>query len=160
MRLDLARAGMYKGVGGHRSPPPGDIMARLKRVADFEIAVPDRPGELARFLAKTRAAKVNLRAVWGFGIGQDNAEIICVPEKPENFRAFAQAEGLSVKQRFAVFMTGPDKLGALVDTLERVAAAGLNIHAFDAVAIGGKYAAYVWAGDDAGREALARLLAV
>jgi hypothetical protein len=132
-------------------------MVKLERMVDFQVAVPDRPGELARFIASLKKENINLRAIWGFGIGGGHAEIICVPEKPKRFRAFAEKAGLQVRERTVVCMNGKDKLGALVGTVEKIASAGINVHAVDAIALSGRYGAYIWV-EDKDRQALEKVL--
>jgi hypothetical protein len=132
-------------------------MVQVEKTTDFQLSVPDQPGELARLAANLKRAQVNLRALWGFGIGQGNAEIICVPEDAVAFRKFADQEGLRYREREVTYLTGDDRLGVLVETFERIARANVNVHAVDVVAAGGKFASYLWV-DDKERPALERAL--
>jgi hypothetical protein len=134
-------------------------MVKMERLIDFDLSVPDRPGELAKLAADLKKAQVGLRALWGFGIGGGQAEIICVPEDAGKFRAFADAAGLHYRERSVVCLTGEDRLGELVDTLEKIAGARLNVHALDAIAVDGRVVSYLWV-DDADRDSLAKLLGV
>ncbi len=54
-------------------------------------------------------------------------------------------------------MEGEDRVGALVETLEKIAGQGINLHAVDAVSLGGRFAAYVWS-DPKDEEQLGRAL--
>jgi ACT domain-containing protein len=54
-------------------------------------------------------------------------------------------------------LTGEDRVGALSDTLDRVAQEGINLHAVDAIALDGKYVAYVWT-EEKDVERLAKVL--
>jgi hypothetical protein len=134
-------------------------MSRFDRVTDFQISVPDQPGEVAHLARDLKAAGINLRALWGFGIGGGQAELLCVPEDVNAFRAFLDERGHVYNERRVVSMTGDDKLGALVDTLEQIATAGINVHATDVVALGGQFVAYLWA-DEGQQEKLESLLRV
>ncbi|MCI0529270.1 MAG: hypothetical protein L0Y56_17675 [Nitrospira sp.] len=119
----------------------------IQRTQYFSIAVEDKPGELARFARKMKAANVNLSGVWGFGIGQGKAQIFAVPQDEEKFKQAAKAGGLSIKEGTCFRLEGEDKVGALLDTLERVASEGISLHAVDALALEGRFAAYIWAQD-------------
>jgi prephenate dehydratase len=124
-----------------------DEVTVVEKCVDFQISVPDQPGELFRITKGLQEAHVNLRALWGFGIGGGHAEIIVVPEDPDRFRAHAMKSGLEFRERTVVHVTGKDEVGALVDTVERIAASGINIDAFDAIAMSGRYGAFCWVAD-------------
>jgi hypothetical protein len=117
----------------------------IQRTKYFSIAVEDKSGELARFARQMKAADVNLSGVWGFGVGQGKAQIFAVPKDEGKFKQAAKAAGLSFKEGMCFRLEGQDKVGALLDALERVAREGVNLHAVDALALGGRFAAYIWA---------------
>jgi hypothetical protein len=132
-------------------------MPKIQQHVDFQISVPDRPGELFRITKALQDAEINLRAMWGFGIGGGHAEIIVVPEDPDQFRTHAEDLELEFEERTVFHFTGRDELGALVETIEKIAAAGINVHSFDAIALGGKFGAYCWVADE-DRERLNKVL--
>ena len=132
-------------------------MPKIQHSTDFQITVPDQPGELFRITKGLQEAEINLRAMWGFGMGGGHAEIIVVPEDPDHFREHARQAGLQVEERTVFHLTGKDEVGALVETIEKIAAAGINVHSFDAMALNGKYSAYCWVSDE-DRERLSKLL--
>jgi len=129
----------------------------IKRAKYFSISMQDRPGELARFAKQMMEAGVDMAGVWGFAKGQGKAEIIAVPKDPEKFKKAVLATGWTVKEGSCFHLTGEDRVGALSDTLDRVAQEGINLHAVDAMALAGKYAAYVWA-EEKDVERLAKIL--
>lgn len=116
-----------------------------KRVQYFEIDVLDRPGVLADFLAVLRDQKVNLKGLWGFGVGMGKAQIFSVPQNPDKFLKAAKLAGYTPREGVAFQLTGTDKIGALCNILDKVKLAGLNIHAVDAIGVGGKFGCYIWA---------------
>lgn len=116
----------------------------IKRVQYFSISTQDKPGELARFAKVMMEANVNMAGVWGFGKGQGQADIIAVPTDADSFKKAAQRAGWTAKAGACFHLTGEDRVGALSDTLDRVAREGINLHAVDAMAISGQYSAYVW----------------
>lgn len=129
----------------------------VKRVTYFSVEVEDKPGVLADFCAALRDHKVNLKGLWGFGMGMGKALIFSVPQNPNQFRKASNAAGYAVKEGTAFYLTGADKAGALCKTLDLAKSAGVNIHALDALAVGGKFGAYIW-GEENKTEDLAKAL--
>jgi hypothetical protein len=120
-------------------------MARWKRLADFWINLPDRPGELARLAARLREADVNLLGLWGYGAENGRARFYCVPESAEQFRNFARSAELPIREGVTFYLTAADRGGMLVQTLENIARANVNLLAIQAVAIQGEFGCFLWA---------------
>jgi hypothetical protein len=116
----------------------------IKRVKYYSVSVEDQPGELARFSRKMKEANINLSGVWGFGVGQGKAQIFTVPQDAERFKKAAQTAGLKIKEGTCFRLEGEDRVGALQETLDRAASEGINLHAVDALALEGRFAAYIW----------------
>lgn len=121
-------------------------MADTIRKSDyFAIQVPNRPGAAARVLADLKAEGVNLIAFTGFPNGK-TAQVDLVPERTPALRRAARKLKLRLGKRKTCFVIrGDDRVGALANTLQRLAAARVNVRALDAV-IGGKgrYGAIFW----------------
>ena len=132
-------------------------MAKCAMMSDFLISLPDHPGELARLAKILREAEVNLVGLWGYGRGEGKARLYCVPQNAEEFRKFAESAGLDVNEGKTFYITGVDHPGALLDSLDQIAAAGINLHAIEVVQIGGEFGGFVWA-DSRDWDALAKLL--
>src|SRR5262245_50352831 len=107
-------------------------MARYEKMIDFLVDVPDKPGEVSKIAGLLKHANVNLLGIWAFGVGSGNGKIICVPENAEQFRSFARGHDLEFSEGITIYMTAEDRVGALVETLELIAAAGANMHAVGA----------------------------
>ncbi|MCA9286634.1 MAG: hypothetical protein KDA22_15530 [Phycisphaerales bacterium] len=120
-------------------------MADWKMMSDFSIALPDRPGELARLAARMREADVNLLGLWGYGSSSQTARFYCVPESADQFRNFAESAGLEVQEGTTFFLTGRDRGGALVERLDRIALQGINLHAIEAIRVGDQFGCFIWA---------------
>jgi predicted amino acid-binding ACT domain protein len=116
-----------------------------RRVTCFSLSVQHRPGVVAGLARALKQNDVDLTALWGFGMGPGQAQIICQPTDPAKFRKVASAAGWSVTEGVAFEIAGEDQVGALVDMLDRVAGAGLNLEAINAVAVAGQYGGCVWA---------------
>ncbi|HEY4485192.1 MAG TPA: hypothetical protein VI702_02555 [Nitrospiria bacterium] len=116
----------------------------VQRATFFLIATEDLPGQLARFSKKMSEDEINLSAVWSFGTGRGNAEIMAIPKDPYQFRVAARQEGWAFREGNCFHLTGEDRAGALADTLDRIAQEGINLHAVDAFGFGSRYSAYLW----------------
>ena len=117
----------------------------IRKTDYFAIQVPNRPGAGARILAGLKAEGVNLIAFSGFPNGK-TAQVDLVPERTSSLRRAAKKLKLRLGQRKTCFvMRGDDRVGALSNMLQRLAAAKINVTALDAVIAGkGRYGAVFW----------------
>ncbi|MBI2890952.1 MAG: hypothetical protein HYY13_09240 [Nitrospirae bacterium] len=122
----------------------------VKKDTCFCLEVEDKPGTLAQFCRSLKKSNVNLKGVWGFGVGGGKARIFAVPQRAEKFQKAAAAEGWNATKCDVFYVSGKDQVGALVKTLEAAEQGGVNIHAVDAIAVGGKFGSYIWA--ESGKE--------
>jgi hypothetical protein len=122
-------------------------MPRWTRYADFWINLPDQPGELARLAARLREADVNLLGLWGYGAENGRARFYCVPESAEQFRNFAHSAELPVREGVTFYLTAADHGGMLVQTLEKIANANINLLAIQAIAIESEFGCFLWANE-------------
>ena len=116
----------------------------VQRATYFLIATEDRPGQLARFANRISEQEINLAAVWSFGTGRGNAEIMAIPRDPHQFRDVARQSGWVFREGFCFHLSGEDRAGALADTLDRIAQEGINLHAVDGIGFQDRYSAYLW----------------
>ncbi len=127
----------------------------IQRVDYFYTMVPDKPGEAARMLAVLREAGVNLLVFSGFPEGR-RGQLDFVPADAGAFRQAAKKAGWKLTgPRRAFLLQGEDRVGAVAETLGRLAAAKINVTAIDAVCAGaGRYGAILWVPQrDVGRAA-------
>jgi hypothetical protein len=106
---------------------------------------PNKPGEGAHLLKQLKDAGVNLYAFHGFPSGR-RAQIDLVPEDATLFKKVARKLGLEIEETKTGFLVrGKDRVGAIVEMLETLAASDVNITAIDAVAAGaGRFGAIFW----------------
>lgn len=111
----------------------------------FYVMVPNKPGEGARHLSALAEAGINLLAFSGFPEGR-GAQLDFVPGDAAAFRQFAKAAKWKVKgPKRAFLVAGDDRVGAVADTLRKLADAKINVTAVDAVCAGsGRYGAILW----------------
>jgi hypothetical protein len=120
-------------------------MADAVRLVDyFYVSIPNRAGEGARLLELLRQERVNLLAFSAFPQGR-KAQADFIPEDSAAFRRAAKKAKWKVVGPKKVFLVqGDDRLGACADLIGALAAAKINVIAWDAVSVHGRYGAIFW----------------
>lgn len=120
---------------------------RMQRVTEVGIDIEDRPGALYEVLKRLKEAKVSLLGVWGFPTSEGKGRVLLVPKDPAKCRKALEGTYGGFVSRPAYWVTGSDRVGALLETLAPAADAGVNVHALTALATGGKFAGAVFVDD-------------
>ena len=117
----------------------------ISRVDYFYIETPNKPGEAARALTALKHGGINLLAFSGFPKGR-RAQLDFMPTDPEAFVKVARKAGWKLSAKKTGFLIqGDDRTGAVADILGKLADAGINVTAVDAVCAGaGRYGAILW----------------
>jgi prephenate dehydratase len=117
----------------------------IRKLDYFVLHVADKPGEGARILQGLRGEGVNLIAFTGFPSGR-KAQVDLVPEDSAALKAAAKKLKVALGAKKTCFVIqGDDRVGALTETLQKLAEAKINMTAMDAVAAGmGRYGAIFW----------------
>ena len=117
----------------------------IRLVEYFYVLVPDKPGEGLAILKHLRDEEVNLLAFSGFPEAR-KAQLDFIPADPVAFKAAARKIRLKpVGPKKAFLISGEDRVGAMVDILSCLAAAGINVTAVDAIAAsGGQFCCLLW----------------
>jgi hypothetical protein len=117
-----------------------------RRVSYVALEAPNRAGQAATVLKAVADAGISLKAFTGFPDGPGRAQIDLVTDDVARLRRVAKAEGwrLSpVKRGFLI--QGRDRVGAVQRELAKLARAGVNVTAADAVtAGGGRFGMILW----------------
>lgn len=118
----------------------------VRRVEYFYAIVSDKPGEAARILTALSRAGVNLTGFSGFPHGARRSQLDFIPEDPAAFTRAAKQAGLKLsKKKVGFLIQGDDHSGAVADVASKLAGAGINVTAVDAVCAGaGRYGALLW----------------
>lgn len=118
----------------------------IRKVDYFAVDVANRRGEAARALDALAKADVNLLAFTGFPARAGRSQLDFVPERSAPFRAAARRAGLKVRPRkTGILIQGDDRPGAIARVLKKIADAGVNVTAVDAVCAGkGRFGAILW----------------
>ena len=120
-------------------------MADVVRLVDyFYVSIPNKAGEGARLLETLQQERVNLLAFSAFPEGR-KAQADFIPEDPAAFRAAAKKAKWKVVGPKKLFLVqGDDRLGACADLIGALARAKINVIAWDAVSVHGRYGAMFW----------------
>ena len=117
----------------------------VRKVDYFYVMVGNTPGQAAQILEGLANAGVNLLAFSGFPSGR-KAQLDLVPEDSAALKSAARKLGLELSERKSGFLCqGEDRVGAMTELLRKIADAGINLTAIDAVSAGqGRYGAIFW----------------
>jgi hypothetical protein len=122
----------------------------------YYVTVPDAPGEGQRILSALQESGVNLLAYLGFPAGGGQSQLDLVPEEPGALKDAAERLGLTLSEAKRAFLVqGDDRVGAVADTVAKLAEASINVTAAAATSAGsGRYGMILWvAADDYDRAA-------
>ena len=116
------------------------------KVDHYSASIDDRAGEGARVLGVLRDAGVNLTALWAYPSGKGKAQLEMIPESSAGFTKAARKAGLKLSpKQTAFFVSGKDHPGVVAESLAKLAAAGINVGAVQAVCGGnGSYGAVIF----------------
>lgn len=128
-----------------------------KRVTDFVIRLPHRPGALASLAARLREADVSVVGMWGPVQGRHTMGFHCIPERGDQFRSFCRDAELDAFECTAFLMSDHDKAGGLVSALDSIALAGINIEVIQSIILNNALAAIIWV-DEADEPRLQQVL--
>jgi hypothetical protein len=104
----------------------------------------DKPGELLKVMQNLKDKKIGLKGLWGFGTDSGKAQLFVVAKKVEKLRDLWKSSGLLAEEGTGFLIQGSDRTGAMIESLQTLAAGGVNIHAVDAIAAKGRFASFVW----------------
>jgi hypothetical protein len=128
----------------------------VRSVEYYYATIPDAPGEGRRILSALRDNRVNLLAFLGFPLGGGQSQIDLVPEDAQALRGAAEQAGVTLSEAKRAFLIqGDDRVGAVADTMAKLAEANVNVTAAAATGAGsGRFGMILWvAADDYERAA-------
>ena len=120
-------------------------MDTIRKVDYFSMEVPHKPGVAAQVLNTLKEEGIDLLAFTGFPSGR-RAQLDFIPVDSSAFTRAAKRAKLAINPRKTGFLSqGPDRVGVVADLVSRLADAGINVTAIDAVCAGeGRYGAIFW----------------
>ena len=118
----------------------------VRKVNYVDLKVPSRSGQGARILGALRDAGVDLLAFTGFPDKGGRSQVDLVTDDMPGVRRVAKAEGWRLSRvKRAFLIQGADQVGAVYRYVKRLADAGINVTAADAVAAGrGRFGMILW----------------
>jgi hypothetical protein len=118
----------------------------VKKVNYCYPIVPNRAGQGARILSELAREGVDLIAYSGFPAGGGKSQLDLVLEDMGALRRLARRNGWRLsKVKKGFHIQGSDQVGAVHRHLQKLADAGINVTAADAVAAGqGRYGMILW----------------
>lgn len=123
----------------------GLMAAAVRKVGYHYTTAPDKPGEGARVLSAFRDSGINLMAFHAFPVGGGQSQLDFVPGDDRAFQDAAKKANLKLSGPKTVFLVdGDDHQGAMAELLHKLAAAGTNVTAVDAVKAGPRFGALIW----------------
>jgi hypothetical protein len=113
----------------------------VKKVDYYSALVADKVGEGARLLGALAEGGVDFTALWGYPLKGKNSQIDMVATNAAALKKAAKQAGITLgEKRSGVLVEGEDKPGAVAATLAKLAAAGINVRAVQALSAGaGRY---------------------
>jgi prephenate dehydratase len=130
-----------------------------KAMTYFAFSLPHQPGALASFARQVAEAKINLLGLWGYASGHEEPRFSCVPESPKAFGDLLKSSGIEAEEGTTCYCSDRDRPGALVETLDRIAEAGISLDAIESVAMDDRFGCFIWT-DESDREGLRRVLGI
>lgn len=101
---------------------------RVRVIDYFYAMVKDRPGEACKILSDFAREEVNLLAFNAIPVGHEQTQLVVFPEHTDRLVRAAEKIGLNLAgpQR-AILIQDDDRLGALVNYLQKLCDAGINM---------------------------------
>jgi prephenate dehydratase len=117
----------------------------LRKVDYFHTMVANTPGQGAKVMAGLAAEGVDLLAFSGFPSAK-RAQLDLIPVDPARLKRAAKKLGVKLSLKKTGFLVqGEDRVGAMVDILDKLASAKINVTAVDAISSGdGRFGAIFW----------------
>lgn len=109
----------------------------------FKAHVEDKPGGLLALAQNLKEQNIDLIGLKGVS-HIDSGDVLVIPKNPEKVRISWNAAGTLLEEGTLFFLSGVNKTGALVSSLEALAKADVNIVAIEAAAVGGRFGSFVW----------------
>lgn len=120
-------------------------MATAKKIEIITYKLEAKPGALAKVFASFKDAKVNVIASWAYQMGPQEAQGHVYATDGAKAKEVLTKLGAQPKVESACYVEDTDEVGRYAALLKKIGDAGINLDATDAIAIGGKFAAVIFA---------------
>lgn len=119
-------------------------MAKVYKLSYFVANIKDEPGTLLKIMLDLRDKNVGLSGLWGFGARDGEGQLFVIAKDSAVLKEAWEDAGLLAEEGTGFFVTGQDRTGALIESLEHLVEAGINIHSIDAIAVGAVFGSFIW----------------
>ncbi len=119
-------------------------MAKVYKLSYFVANIKDKPGTLLKIMLGFRDRNIGLSGLWGFGSKDGDGQLFVIAKDSEVLREAWKDAGLLAEEGTGFFISGEDRTGALIESLEKLVEVGINIHSIDAIAVGAVFGSFIW----------------
>ncbi|MCX6122695.1 MAG: hypothetical protein NTX44_13880 [Ignavibacteriales bacterium] len=119
-------------------------MAKPQRVTILKANIKDQPGTVLGIMKDLKSKNIALKSLWGSGKSEGAADLYAIAKDPDKLRNAWKASGVFAEEGTGIFITGVDKTGVLLKSLEALAQANVSMKALIAIAVSGKYGSIIW----------------
>ena len=120
-----------------------------QKVQAFSLTMDDRVGALLKVTEDLVGHGVNLRALWAWAEDEGMAQAFFIPEEAATVAGCGCETCCAAKAVSVLWVEVADRMGVLRENLAKIAKAGINIQAVQAVGLEGQAAAIFTFADEA-----------
>lgn len=120
---------------------------KAQKMESFTVELQPKPGALARVYAALAEAKINVLASWGYEMGPGEAQVHLTAKEGTRLKEVLTKLGFRPEVGAVCLVEGADKPGEYAAVLKKIADAKINVHATDALSVGGKFVASFFVDD-------------
>lgn len=119
----------------------------FKKIQTVTVSLETHAGSLCDVYIRFRDADINVLASWGYEMGPEQAEAILYVDNVDMAVDVLKEAGKDPKLGYAVYAEGDDQVGVYAEPLLAISEAGINLHATDAFAVGGRFVTVFFCSD-------------
>jgi hypothetical protein len=122
---------MYHGREANQEAKVADTISKIEY---YSVGIPNKCGTGAQLMTAFKEAGVNFVATWGYPAGKGKAQVDLVPSDAAAFKKAARKLKIEVgPKQAALYVLGEDRVGAIAELLGKLAGAGVNVRALQAL---------------------------
>lgn len=120
---------------------------QLKKITLLDVPLDTKPGALAEIYFAFRGAGLSVKASWAYETGPGKGMAHLYVEDVDAAEKVLDSIHKKHSRAHAVWAEGIDEVGVYAALLQKISSAGVNLHATDAMGVGGQFACAFWAED-------------
>ncbi len=121
------------------------VAEEVRQVEYYSVLIPNKIGEGSRVLGALRDEGVNFTGIWAYPQGKRQARMDLVPDDAAAMKKALRKIGVAIESTQKGFLvSGDDRPGAVADALAKLAGAGINVRATQAICAGqGRFGSFI-----------------